>query len=89
MNDEEKMKEFYKSADQFINLANELSKKDNSGKIGAALRFAAARYSSFEMSLKFKDMAVEKESIKKSLLDDYALMLDENLDTYIKHLEKK
>ncbi len=89
MNNEEKMKEFYKCADEFVNLANNLAKNDNSGKVGAALRFAASRYSSFEASMKTKDLAKEKENIKKSLLDDYALMLDENLEAYIKHLEKK
>lgn len=89
MTNEEKMLEFYKCADEFINLANDLAKDDNSGKIGSALRFAAARYSSFEASMRVKDLAAEKEDIKKSFLDDYALMLDENLETYIKHLEKK
>jgi hypothetical protein len=89
MTNEEKMTQFYKCADEFINLANDLAKDDNSGKVGAALRFAASRYSSFEASMKTKDLAGEKESVKKSLLDDYALMLDENLETYIKHLEKK
>ena len=79
----------YTTADKFIDLANELSQKDTSGSVGSALRYAAARFSSFEASTVAKDMAQEKEAIKEAFLKDYALMLDSNLDTYIQHLESQ
>ncbi len=89
MDQNKEMQEFYTCADNFINLANELTQKDNSGKVGAALRFAAARYSAFESSLIAKDMEKEKDEIKDKLLKDYTLMLEENLQSYIRHLKDK
>lgn len=86
MSQEKDIEEFYNIADKFINLANELNKTDTSGRVGSALRYAAARYSAYEASLVTKDMAAEKEEIKKSLMKDYDMMLDENLDAYIRHL---
>ena len=81
--------EFYTTADKFVNLANTLSKEDKSGTIGSAMRFAASRYSAFEMSLTGRDLAKEKEAIKVELLTDYSKMLDQNLDDYIHHVAKK
>ncbi len=81
--------DLYTNADKFINLANILSKEDTSGMVGSAMRFAAARYSAFELSISNRDLAAERETIKEELLKDYALMLDENLDVYIHHLKQK
>ena len=80
------IEEFYKTADKFIDLANELGQKDQSGRVGSALRYAAARYSAYEASIVSKDMGAEKEEIKKSLIKDYDMMLDENIEAYIRHL---
>ncbi len=79
----------YTVADKFIDLANILAQEDKSGMVGSGMRFAAARYSAFEMSLSDRDLTKEKEIIKEELLKDYALMLDENLDVYIRHLREK
>ncbi len=89
MSQEFDMKELYNCADKFINLANDLSQKDKTGRIGAALRFAAARYSAFESSMLTKNLAQEKEAVKEKLSRDYNLMLEENLESYIKHLAEK
>ncbi|QOY54933.1 DUF3144 domain-containing protein [Candidatus Sulfurimonas marisnigri] len=83
------MDTLYKTADKFIDLANILAQEDKSGTVGSAFRFAAARYSAFELSLSNRDLAKEKEELKEELLKDYALMLDENLDVYIRHLREK
>lgn len=80
------LSDFYMTADKFVDLANDLSKKDRSGKVGSAMRFAASRYSAFELSLTDRDLAKEKEAIKVELLTDYSRMLDQNLDDYIQHL---
>ena len=87
MSQNKDMEEFYDCADQFVNLANELSQKDSSGKVGSALRFAAARYSAFESSLMTQDLAKDKEAIKEKFLKDYDLMLEENIQAYIEHLK--
>ncbi len=81
------MDALYTSADKFISLANELAQEDASGTVGMALRYAAARYSAFESSTTSKNMAAEKDKIKETLLKDYDIMLEENLQIYIKHLE--
>lgn len=83
------MEELYDVADKFINLANILVKEDTSGAVGSGMRFASTRYSAFELSLTGRDIAKEKEAIKEELLKDYALMLDINLDVYIKQQAKK
>ncbi len=76
------MENLYTAADKFINLANILVKEDTSGTVGAGMRFAAARYSAFELTLTGRNLIEEKEAIKEELLRDYALMLDENLHVY-------
>ena len=81
--------EFYTTADKFVNLANILTKDDPSGIVGSAMRFAASRFSAFEMSLTGKDLVKEKEAIKEKLLADYAKMLDQNLDAYIHHVAQE
>ncbi|MCF6310235.1 MAG: DUF3144 domain-containing protein [Sulfurimonas sp.] len=82
------MENLYDSADKFINLANILVQEDNSGTVGAAMRFASARYSVFELSLT-RNIAKEKEAIKEELLKDYTLMIEENLNVYIRHQAEK
>ncbi len=77
--------ELFDNADRFIAMANELAGKNSSGIVGAALRYAAARYSAFEASTAHTDMERDKEEIKKELFNDYALMLEENLQVYINH----
>lgn len=83
------LSDFYTTADKFVDLANELSMKDKSGAVGSAMRFAASRYSAFEMSLTGRDLEKEKEAIKIELLTDYSRMLDQNLDDYIHHVAQK
>jgi len=40
--DQDKEKAMYDNADKFINLANEMSKTENQGQVGVAIRYAAA-----------------------------------------------
>jgi len=83
------VEDLYTNADKFINLANILVKDDTSGMVGSGLRYASARYTAFELSISDRDLVKEKETIKEELLKDYSLMLDENLDVYIRHLREK
>lgn len=83
------VEDLYTNADKFINLANILVKDDTSGMVGSGLRYASARYTAFELSLSGRDLTKDKKIIKEELLKDYALMLDENLDVYIRHTREK
>ena len=64
----------YDVADKFINLANDLTKEDSSGAIGVGLRYAAARYTSFEASFQTDDIARDKEKIIETILKNKADM---------------
>ncbi len=82
--DQDKEKEMYDIADKFINLANEISKSDQSGGVGVALRFAAARYSAFEASMRTNTLAEEKDKHLQLFANEFSNMLQINIDTYIK-----
>ncbi|PLX77879.1 MAG: DUF3144 domain-containing protein [Desulfuromonas sp.] len=73
----------FEKADKFISLANELTLEDNSGTVGTALRYAAARYSAFEASIQAGDLEQEREDQLKVFSDEFARMLRINIDEYI------
>jgi hypothetical protein len=82
--DQYKEEAMYSYADKFINLANELSKSDNSGSVGVALRFAAARYCAFEASLQTSNLAGEKEKHLRFFTNAFNKMLEKNIEDYSK-----
>lgn len=84
--DEKKM---YDYADEFINLANEISKSDKSGSVGMAIRFAAARFSIYEASTQTSNLGGDKEKYVQLLADDFKKMLQFNVEDYIKILSSK
>jgi hypothetical protein len=71
-------------ADKFINLANELSKSDNSGAVGVGLRYAAARYCAFEASLQTNNLAEDKDKHLEFFANAFTGMLRTNLEDYSK-----
>ncbi|MCL1113880.1 MULTISPECIES: DUF3144 domain-containing protein [Shewanella] len=74
----------YQIADQFIALANQLSQQENDiGKVGTAMRFAAARYNAFEAAIKSTDLAAEKDNALEWFSNEFKAMLNENLDDHI------
>lgn len=79
----------YDYADKFINLANEMSKSDRSGLVGTAIRFAAARYSAYEASIRAKDLAAEKDQQLENFANDFNAMLQHNFEDYIRILSQK
>ena len=79
----------YDYADKFINLANEISKSDKSGRVGVAIRFAAARYSAYEASLQTNNLAEDKDNQLQLFVDDFKNMLQFNIEDYIKILSQK
>lgn len=86
MSDQKSEPSMYDLANKYIDLANELSNIDKSGNVGVALRYAGARYSAFEASMRSEDLASEKENIIEMYLEDYRRMLSDNIDDYIKHM---
>ena len=85
-NDEDKM--MFDYADKFINLANEMSKSDRSGNVGGAIRFAAARYSAFEASMRTDKLAEEKDKQVELFANAFKEMLQMNIEDYI-HLQSQ
>ncbi|ARD21422.1 MULTISPECIES: DUF3144 domain-containing protein [Shewanella] len=76
----------YQLADQFIALANQLGQTENDiGKVGTALRFAAARYNAFEAAIKSANLEAEKENALSWFTEEYKGMLNENLNDHIKN----
>lgn len=88
MSDEKKEMEFFEIADQYINLANELAKTEGSANTGTALRYAAARYNTFEASLSTNDLANDQEKMIDMLCDDFREMLKANMQDYIERIRQ-
>jgi hypothetical protein len=86
MSDEKLGMEFFEIADQYINLANELAKTEGSANAGTALRYAAARYNTFEASLSTTDLAKEQDKMIDMLCDDFREMLKVNMKDYIQRI---
>jgi len=80
---------FFELADQFINLANKLAQTEGSANVGTALRYAAARYNTFEASLSTQELAKEEAKMTDMLCDDFREMLKVNMKDYIQRLAEK
>ena len=87
--DQDDGKAMYDIADKFINLANEISKSDKSGNVGAAIRFAAARYCAYEASMRTNNLAEDKDEQLQLFADEFTRMLKVNLEDYIKVQSQK
>jgi hypothetical protein len=79
----------YEYADRFINLANELANADKTGRVGMAIRFAAARFSTFEATTQTKNLAADKDKYLQLIAEDFTKLLQYNLEDYIKLLSAK
>ncbi len=80
---------FFEIADKYIDLANELAKTEGSANVGTALRYAAARYNTFEASLSTSNLAKNQDQMIDMLCDDYREMLGVNMKDYIERMAKK
>ena len=81
--DQNNDKEMYDNADKFIGLANEMSKTVSPGEIGIALRYAAARYSAFEASIRTNNLAEDKDKHVEFFTKTFTEMLQMNFEEYI------
>ena len=81
--DQSDEKVMYDYADKFIDLANEISKEDKSGRVGVAIRFAAARFSSYEASTQTNNLEQNKEKYRQLIVEDFSKMVQYNIEDYI------
>ena len=87
--DQDNAKVMYDYADKFINLANELSQSDRSGKVGMAIRFAAARFSVYEASTQTNNLAEDQDKYLQLIADDFKNSVQVNFKDYIKILSQR
>jgi hypothetical protein len=80
--DEFREEAVYDYADKFINLANEMCKSDNSGAVGLGLRYAAARYSAYEATLRTNSLIEDKDNQLEYFTNVFNKMLKKNIDEY-------
>jgi len=78
----------YEYADKFINLANEMAQSDQSGTVGMAIRFAAARFSVFETTTQTNNLAEDKDKYSQIIADNFNKVLQINFEEYIKLLSQ-
>ena len=89
MSDNQQANPIFDLADQFINLANELAKQSGSADVGTAMRYAAARYNTFEASLSTPDLAADEKKMTDMLCDDFREMLKVHMKDYIHRMRRK
>ncbi len=79
--------DFYSRADEHIHLSNDqLAKEPGRGKVSASMLYAASRFNSWVSACGFdspEQMAAAREETIAYFVDQYRLMLVENLDDYI------
>lgn len=86
MSEEVKELEMFEMADKFINIANELvqGQSQEIGRVGAAIRYAAARFNAHDANSKSKNLEEDKEKAIEWYTDQYKKMLAENINEHIK-----
>lgn len=88
MSEEENTPSMYDLANQFIDLANQMTEQDRSGNVGTAIRFAASRFNAFEASHQTDDLAKDREEIIENFSSDFRKMMEVNVNQYIDHIAK-
>jgi hypothetical protein len=79
-------KDFFKRTDAFIQVANELCKENETGKVSASMLYAAARFNAFIVASSAKDKAEADRNKVEAIdyfTDQYRAMLLANMDDYI------
>ncbi|WP_396588335.1 DUF3144 domain-containing protein [Bermanella sp. R86510] len=82
---------FFKRTDQFISLANELTKEHEPGKISASMLYAAARFNAYLVAASAKDKAEADRNKVEALdyfTDQYRAMLKANLEDYVEKYDE-
>ena len=83
--------EFYDRADAHIDLSNAQLNDVHRGLVSASMLYATARFNAWVSACGFstkEDMAASKEETLAYFVDQYRLMLSENLDDYIARFDR-
>ena len=84
--------EFYDRADAYIHLSNDqLAGGDGRGKVSASMMFGTARFNAWVSASGFssgEQMAAAREETLTYFCEQYRLMLEENLDDYIRNFTR-
>ena len=94
MNDNEPQNDdpkFFDRADAHIHLSNAQLSEINPGKASASMMYATARFNAYVSWIGFDnadDMAKAREETIEYFVEQYQLMLEENLDDYIRNFER-
>ncbi len=82
---------FYERADAHIDLSNAQVKDVDRGKVSASMLYGTSRFNAWVSACGFKsgeEMAAAREETITYYMEQYRLMLGENLDDYIEHFAK-
>lgn len=83
--------QFFERADDHIHLSNSQLANTDPGKVSASMMYATARFNAYVSWSGFytaEDMAEQRQSTLEYFTEQYRLMLEENLDDYIKNFER-
>jgi hypothetical protein len=79
---------FYDRADAHIHLSNDQLKEVGHGKASASMMFATARFNAWVSATRFQSgaqMQAARDETIAYFIEQYRMMLEENLDDYIEH----
>ena len=82
---------FYDRADAVIHLANDQLSDITRGKASASLLYAASRFNAWISAIGFQsgpEMTEKKAEIIEYFVEQYKIMLEENLDDYIENFDR-
>ena len=81
---------FFDRADAHIHLSNSQLAGIDPGKVSASMMYATARFNAYVSWIGFRyaaDMAGQRDETIRYFTEQYRLMLEDNLDDYIKNFE--
>ena len=82
---------FFDRADAHIHLSNSQVADIEPGKVSASMMYATARFNSYVSWIGFgnaADMAEKRDETVRYFVEQYQLMLEENLDDYIDNFDR-
>ncbi|HEX6125267.1 MAG TPA: DUF3144 domain-containing protein [Pyrinomonadaceae bacterium] len=82
---------FFERADAHIHLSNAQTADTGIGKVSSSMMYATARFNSWVSACGFQtssDMEAAKEETIEYFVEQYRLMLEENLNDYIRNFSK-
>ena len=82
---------FFDRADAHINLSNSQLASLSPGKVSASMMYATARFNAYVRWIGFEsatDIAEQRDEAVGYFVEQYKLMLEENLDDYINNFER-